>query len=299
MTNVLNVVKINKFFGKTQVLKDVSFKIKKGQILGFVGPNGAGKTTAIKIILGLQNMNSGDVYINEFNIKKDFEKAIARVGAIVENPDLYMYLTGRENLKIIANMYSNISEDRIEELIDLVHLRNRIDDKVSKYSLGMRQRLGIAAALIQKPNLLILDEPTNGLDPEGIKDLRDIMVNLANDKKISVLVSSHNLLELESFCTDICFINEGKIIEVENIKKLKEKDKPTYHIVLDNVKDIEKYLEKKDKVGDNYIRVIRNREEIPDLLNVLLDNGYKVYEVRCEVLSLEDAYLKEVGAFNE
>ena len=299
MGAILNVVNINKSFGKNKVLDNVSIKVKKGQILGFVGPNGAGKTTAIKIILGLQKADSGEIYINDCNIKKDFGKAIEKVGAIVENPDLYMYLTGRENLQLIANMYPNITNERIEELIDQVHLRNRIDDKVSKYSLGMRQRLGIAGALIQKPNLLILDEPTNGLDPEGIKDLRDIMINLAKNEKVAVLVSSHNLSELESFCTDITFIREGKIIDTENIKKLKEKDKPLVSIVLDKVDGIKKFLNKDDEVLENSIRVIRDREDIPRLVSKLVANDYKVYEIRYELLSLEEAYLKEVGDMYE
>ena len=299
MGAILNVVKINKSFGKNKVLDDVSIKVKKGQILGFVGPNGAGKTTAIKIILGLQKADSGEVYINEINIKKDFGKAIEKVGAIVENPDLYMYLTGRQNLKLIANMYSNITDERIEELIDQVHLRSRIDDKVSKYSLGMRQRLGIAGALIQTPNLLILDEPTNGLDPEGIKDLRDIMIELSKKEKIAILVSSHNLTELESFCTDIAFIREGKIIETENIKKLKENDKPLVSIVLDKVDGIKKFLNKNDEILENSIKVIRDREEIPLLISKLVANNYKIYEIRYELLSLEEAYLKEVGGSYE
>ena len=132
-----------------------------------------GKTTTIKLILGLQSITSGKVVINGFNIKKDFTKAISKVGAIVESPDMYMYLSGYENLKLIANLYEGIDKKRIDEVVRLVKLDARIHDKVSKYSLGMRQRLGIAQAILHKPLLLILDEPTNGLDPEGIKEMRD------------------------------------------------------------------------------------------------------------------------------
>ena len=150
--SLLEVKKINKFFGKKHVIKDVSFKIDEGEILGFIGPNGAGKTTTIKIILGLQSLNSGEVLINGYSISKDFEKAILKVGAIVESPDLYMYLSGRKNLEMIGAMYKGVSKERIDEIIKMVGLEKRIDDKVSKYSLGMRQRLGIAAALVHKPN---------------------------------------------------------------------------------------------------------------------------------------------------
>ena len=156
---ILECEKLNKKLGKKQVLKDVSFDIKEGDILGFIGPNGAGKTTTIKLIIGLQKIDSGNVKINGYDITKNFEKAIEKVGTIVENPDLYMYMTGMQNLKLIANLYKNIDQKRIDEVVKLVGLENRINDKVAKYSLGMRQRLGIAQAILHKPNLLVLDEP--------------------------------------------------------------------------------------------------------------------------------------------
>lgn len=295
MKSILNVVNIEKSFGNKKVIDKVSFKIKKGEILGFIGPNGAGKTTCIKLILGLQKLDAGSIYINDYNVKKDFEKAIINVGAIVESPDLYMYLTGRENLKLISNMYNNIKEEYIEELIKFVKLEKEIDDKVSKYSLGMRQRLGIAASLINNPNLLVLDEPTNGLDPEGIKDLRDILKKLAQNKKIGVLVSSHNLNELESFCTDVCLINNGRIVGKYNLNKIREEDIPKYTISLDNTKGIKKYLNSNDEVLDKSIIIYRKEEEIPKLIEELVHNKYKIYEVRKDILTLEDAYLKEMA----
>ena len=292
MDVVLNVRKINKRFGKNKVLNDVSFKIKQGQIMGFIGPNGAGKTTAIKLILGLQSIDSGEVYINNFNVKSNFEKAIEKVGAIVENPDLYLYLTGRQNLEVIARYYGKVDEMLIDDLLETVGLKERADDKVSNYSLGMRQRLGIAASLINSPNLLILDEPTNGLDPSGIKDLRDLIINLAKKKKIAVLISSHNLLELDSFCTHICLINKGEIVKIVNMKELKAGDKSVYNIKLKDTKGIEKYLHEEDRVIDNGIIVNRNEEEIPLFIQKLVENKYKIYEVKRELLSLEEAYLK-------
>lgn len=143
MEIVLEVKNLNKSFGSKRILKDVSFNIKQGEILGFIGPNGAGKTTTIKLLLGLQSIDSGEVRINGYDVKKEFCEAIGNVGAIVESPDLYMYLTGRKNLELIANMYKFVTKERIDEVIKVVGLENRIDDKVSKYSLGMRQRLGI------------------------------------------------------------------------------------------------------------------------------------------------------------
>ena len=218
--SIVKVDKINKKFGKKQILHDVSFEINEGEILGFIGPNGAGKTTTIKLMLGLQSIDSGSVTINGYDLKKDFEKAIKGVGGIIESPDMYMYLSGRQNLKLIANMYKGITKKDIEDLIKLVGLEKRIDDKVSKYSLGMRQRLGIAAALISKPNVLILDEPTNGLDPQGILEIRELIKKLAKENKMAIMISSHNLSELENFITDACIIQNGKIVSNSSIKKL-------------------------------------------------------------------------------
>ena len=165
-----------------------------------------GKTTTIKLILGLQSITSGKVTINGYDIEKEFTKAIRKVGAIIENPDLYMYLTGFENLKLVANMYKEIDRTRIMEVVKLVKLDNRINDKVSKYSLGMRQRLGVAQAILHKPNLLILDEPTNGLDPEGIKDLRELLKDLSQKENMAIFISSHNLAEIETLCNKVCII---------------------------------------------------------------------------------------------
>ena len=166
----------------------------EGDILGFIGPNGAGKTTTIKLILGLQNITSGKVYINGYDIEENFKKAIENVGTIVESPDLYMYMSGYENLKLVANLYKNVDKKRIDEIVKLVGLENRIKDKVSKYSLGMRQRLGIAQAILHRPKLLILDEPTNGLDPEGIKEVKVLLKKLAEQENMAILISSHNFL---------------------------------------------------------------------------------------------------------
>ena len=216
---ILNCQNLYKHFGKKEILKGISFEICSGDILGFIGPNGSGKTTTIKLILGLQSIDNGSVEINGFNVVKNFEKAIEKVGAIVENPDLYMYLSGYDNLKLVANLYKGIDSKRIDEVIKLVGLENRINDKVSKYSLGMRQRLGLAQAILHKPNLLILDEPTNGLDPEGIKDLRELLVKLATTEHMGILISSHNLAELESFCTKVCIIKNGVRSEERRVGK--------------------------------------------------------------------------------
>ena len=174
----LKCIKLEKKVKDKILVQDISFSVNQGEVVGLVGPNGAGKTTIIKLILGLVKITKGNVYINGLDIEKNFVKAIEKVGAIVENPDLYMYLSGYDNLKITANNYKNISKERINEVIKIVGLENRIKDKVSTYSLGMRQRLGIAEAIINNPQLLILDEPTNGLDVEEIIEIRNLIKDL-------------------------------------------------------------------------------------------------------------------------
>lgn len=296
MEKIVEVKNLTKYFGKKKVLDDISFSLGEGQILGFIGPNGAGKTTTIKLILGLQKINSGTVNINGYDIKKDFEDAISRVGAIVESPDLYMYLSGMDNLKLIANMYSSITKERILEVVSLVGLENRINDKVSKYSLGMRQRLGIAASLIHNPNVLILDEPTNGLDPEGIKELRDLLKRLVKKEKVGVLISSHNLAELESFCTDVCLIKGGKIITSMSMEEIKKVDRTNYKIKLDSTDSLDDILHEDDVIlDDRFVKVYVDEEEIPILINKLIKKKKKIYEIKEETLSLEDAFISKTG----
>lgn len=296
METILEVKDICKSFGKKQVLKDVSFSVRPGEILGFVGPNGAGKTTTIKLILGLQSIDSGSVFINGCDIKKDFENAIREVGAIVENPDAYMYLSGYDNLKLSANLYRNVSNDRINEVVELVGLFNRIRDKVSKYSLGMRQRLGIAMSLLHNPKVLILDEPTNGLDPEGIKELRELIKKLARKEQMAILISSHNLAELESFVTDVCFIKNGVVIKNASIDEVKTTgDNPTYIITLDKIEGLKSVLKREFTVQGKSIVIPLKHDEVPEVIETLVKNKYKIFSVVQAQVSLEDAFLKELG----
>jgi len=294
---VLVCENLHKQIGKKEILKGVSLEVNEGDILGFIGPNGAGKTTTIKLILGLQNISSGKVQINGFDIQKNFEKAIEKVGAIVENPDLYMYLSGYDNLKLIANLYKNVDKKRVDEVVKLVGLENRIKDKVSKYSLGMRQRLGVAQAILHKPNLLILDEPTNGLDPEGIKSMRELLVKLAKEAKMAILISSHNLAELESFCNKVCIIKNGIIVETSNIEDVKkEVSEGCYIFEVDNVKQAKVFCgEHCAMIDEHKIRIFIEKENVPDLVKKLAVQNIKIYSVQEDILTLEDAFLKKTG----
>lgn len=294
---VLETKNIWKKMGHHVIVNDVSFDLKEGDILGFIGPNGAGKTTTIKLILGLQTLNGGEVKIAGFDLKTDFVKAISNVGAIIENPDLYMYMSGYENLKIVANLY-NIPQTRILEVAKLVGLEKRIYDKVRKYSLGMRQRLGIAQAIIHKPKLLILDEPMNGLDPEGIKDLKELLKKLANEENMAILISSHLLSELENICNCICIMTEGKIIKKLNINELKEiTEKEDYILEVSKVA-LHRYLYDFEIIDNYHIRINTTKENISNILKTLLLNDVEIYEIRKETTSLEDFFLK-VATKNE
>ena len=294
---VLKCDNINKVIKKKQILNNVSFELNEGEILGFIGPNGAGKTTTIKLILGLQSITSGMVKINGYDVQKDFVHAIERVGAIVENPDFYMYLSGRKNLELVANMYKDVTKERIDEVVKLVGLENRINDKVSKYSLGMRQRLGIAQAIINKPNLLVLDEPTNGLDPEGIKELREFLVKLSKEENMAIFISSHNLAELESFCNKICIIKNGEIIENSSIEELKSEkidEKNIYTVEINDTKLLEKD-EKISIIDGTHFKLIIEKENVPEFIEMLINKNVKIYEIKEERVSLEEAFLKKTG----
>lgn len=295
MEHILNIENVTKSFGNKKILKNVSFSINSGDILAFIGPNGSGKTTTIKLILGLQTIDKGKISINGYDINKNYKKAISKVGAIVENPDSYMYLTGYQNLKLIANLYPNINESKILELLELVGLSDRKDDKVSKYSLGMRQRLGIAKSLINDPNLLILDEPTNGLDPAGIKDLRELLKHLAQ-KGLAILISSHNLSELESFCNKVCMINNGQTSSVELLKNIKSNSKK-YLFEVDSIEGIE----------DKQITFLKNnkfifegdKNQASDMVKKLVKMKKNIYEMKLIEISLEQAFLNKMEVKND
>lgn len=297
---ILRCKNLCKKFGSKQVLDKVSFEIEEGDILAFIGPNGSGKTTTIKCMLGLNTIDSGDVLINGYSIKNDFKNAIGRVGAIVENPDFYMQLSGYDNLKLFKNMYSNVTFDDINRVVSLVGLDKRIKDKVEKYSLGMRQRLGIAQALLHSPNLLILDEPTNGLDPEGIKDLRNLLKKIAKKEKVGIFISSHNLAELDNFCNKACIIQNGVIIESNTIDKIKSSLKQgnvvEYSFEVNDTSRLKDILKENVEVLDkNNFKVASTKVEISKINKKLVEANIEVYEIKRPESSLEDAFLSRTG----
>lgn len=221
MGTVLELKNVTKKLGGRRVVDDLSFTVEAGEIFGFLGPNGAGKTTTIKMIVGLLDIDRGEILVNGKNVRRSFERAMRDIGAIIENPEMYEYLSGKKNLKLYGRMYKRIPKARYAEVIEAVGLSGRIKDKVKKYSLGMRQRLGLAQALLHNPKLLILDEPTNGLDPEGIKELRDTLRDLADNHGVAVLVSSHLLSEMELMCDRFGIIDHGVLSDIRSLADIK------------------------------------------------------------------------------
>jgi ABC-2 type transport system ATP-binding protein len=217
---VLAAENLAKKYGEREVVSDVSFVLHRGEVFGFLGPNGAGKTTTIRMLVGLVKPTRGRVLIEGRDLAEDFEGAMRRVGCIVETPDLYKFLSGRENLEHFARMVGDGAEGRIAELSALVKMEGRLDERVGTYSLGMRQRIGIAQALLADPAILILDEPTNGLDPAGIREMRVLIRHLAQDRGIAVFVSSHLLVEIERICDRVAIVQRGRSLAEGTIADL-------------------------------------------------------------------------------
>lgn len=297
--NILEVKDVKKHLGKREIIKGITFNVKAGEIFGFLGPNGAGKTTTIRMLVGLIHPNSGTIVINGHDIEKEREKALEAVGAVVENPELYTYLSGRENLMQIARI-RKIEKDYVEKIIELVNLKERIDDKVKKYSLGMKQRLGLAAALIAKPKLLILDEPTNGLDPTGIMDFRDIVKKAARETGAAVFISSHILSEVQMVCDTVAFINNGVIKSVESIRGEVVKDN-TENIVLSvrEKEECQEILKKLEIVHDiswesDMIKCTVDKDSVPEVIFKLAEAGIHIEEIYKKHAELEERYMELV-----
>lgn len=275
--------------------------VRQGEIIGLLGPNGSGKTTLIRIIVGLLKQNSGSVAINGFKHDTEFEQAMEAVGAIVENPEFYPYLSGWENLKHFANMHKKITDERLDEVVERVGLTSAIDDKVKTYSLGMRQRLGIAQAILHRPKLLILDEPTNGLDPAGMKDFRDHIKELAEEEGTAVLFATHLLREVEDLCDRVIIIQKGEIKAEVSLNGAGQK---TEKAVIE-VQPAQKALDWLTGNGytaerkDGSIVVDIAKENIPELNRSLVGQGLNVFSIMHYTQSLEDEFIKATTAHQE
>lgn len=300
---VLELKNVSKSFGKRKIIDNISLKVNSGEIFGFLGPNGSGKTTTIKMILRLIDSDDGEIKVNGLDNRKQFEQAMECIGAIVENPDMYKYMSGIDNLKLHARI-RNIDEKRINEVLEMVGLKDRAKDKVGKYSLGMKQRLGLALTLLHNPKVLILDEPTNGLDPAGIKQLRDILKKISHEENVAVFVSSHILTEMQQMCDRVAVLDNGKIVKIEQITNSKEEKIETIELrIKDKTKAIKILKEKFEvdaKVEKNNLLVTIQTERVPEVVKELAIEDVGVKAVIPREHNLEEIFFDATeGGKNE
>ncbi|WP_339273159.1 ABC transporter ATP-binding protein [Paenibacillus sp. FSL W8-0426] len=305
---VLSVQHVKKKIGRKWIIKDVTFDVQPGEIFGFLGPNGAGKTTTIRMLVDLIKPTEGKIMVCGYDVNRDPERALQFVGSIVENPEVYTYLTGWENLEHFARMQPGVDHKRIQEVVDIVRLDQRIHDKVRTYSLGMRQRLGIAQALLGRPRLLILDEPTNGLDPKGIKELRAFIKQLAGEG-MAVFVSSHLLSEIQLLCDRVAIISSGKVLAVGGVNELIEDHSrmAIWHLTpLEAGKNmlleagitlVDRPAEVMDDtiiagLGPNAVVAEMDEDQIPALVDRMVREGIRVEGVQRIQPTLEQLFLK-------
>ncbi|WP_102275849.1 ABC transporter ATP-binding protein [Cytobacillus massiliigabonensis] len=294
LVEIQNVTKTIK--GRT-IIDSLSFNVNKGEVFGFLGPNGAGKTTTIRMIVGLIGMTSGDIKILGHSIKSDFEQAIKHVGGIVENPEMYKFMSGYQNLIHFARMSQGITKEKIAETVEFVGLTDRIHDKVKTYSLGMRQRLGLAQCLLHDPKILILDEPTNGLDPAGIREIRDHVRKLAREKDMAVIVSSHLLSEMEMMCDRIGIIQQGKLIDVQLMTDFVQGTEKMYEIEVEGIENAsrivkEMYPDLRVQLTENGVALPLKKEKVPEVIKSLVNQDIQIYGVKEVTKTLEDRFLE-------
>ena len=294
MTTTIAIDNVGKTINRKEIIKDLSLSINEGEVLGLLGPNGAGKTTLIRMIVGLIDITEGQISVCGHDIEKEHRDALGNIGAIVENPEMYPFFSGQKNLDYFARMHNGVSKEKIAELVDFVNLTDRINDKVKDYSLGMKQRLGIAQALMNDPKVLILDEPTNGLDPAGMQELRRHIRMLAKEKNVTVIVSSHLLSEIELMCDRIAIIKKGELIAVENVR---DEAKQVYHFKVSEPEKAQALLQEQfgitSQLQEDYL-LVELPTELPDvssLVKAFVNNGIAIYSVEPKNHSLEDRFL--------
>ncbi len=293
---LLKIEGVTKKIKNKTIVDNISLTVNNGEIVGFLGPNGAGKTTTIKMIMGLFSITSGKITVCGHDVQTDFENAMRNVGGIIENPDMYKRMTGRENLKYFAEFYGKDATENIESGVEVVKMKDRIDDKVRTYSLGMRQRVGLAQALLHMPPLLILDEPTNGLDPIGIKEMRDMLKGLSKNAGAGVFISSHLLSEMELMCDRIYIIDNGQIIGEKAIGVDTEEmsDVFQYTFVTSNNDAV---LEKFKAMGANCdvlpegVNIVMKNDMIPGIIRELVQEKIEIFAVNREQRSLEQDFI--------
>jgi ABC-2 type transport system ATP-binding protein len=282
-------------FGHQTVVKSLSLQVPEGSIYGFLGPNGAGKTTTIKLLMNLLKTQEGSIHIFDMELQSNRIKILSQIGSLIEQPAIYLHLSGKENLMNRA-LLLQIPEKRVDEMLALVHLTDAAQKKAGQYSLGMKQRLGIALALLPDPKLLILDEPTNGLDPNGIIEIRELLIRLVTQHQKTVFISSHLLAEIERMATHVGIINHGELLFQGSIKDLENLSQPLVQIETANAIDAANFLTRNKyevtEVTDDHLFVpYTTKQQMGDLNALLNKNGYTIYSINKQQKDLEKLFL--------
>lgn len=292
---IVELKHLSKTIGSKKIIDDLQLALYPGQITGFLGPNGAGKTTTIRMMVGLMKPTGGEIVIDGVSLSENFEEALSKVGVIVENPEMYKYMSGYKNLVHFARMHKGVTKARIDEVVRQVGLQQRIHEKVSTYSLGMRQRLGLAQALLHRPKFLILDEPTNGLDPAGIREFRTYLRSIAEKEGVSVFVSSHMLSEIELMCDRIAVIQNGQLID---IREMSEEKSSHYYVEALPIEKTKALLSAEGFIIESYhdgLIINAEKQQIPMLIQQMTEKGIQVFAVQSYRKTLEDQFLEMTG----
>ena len=292
---VVHTEHLTKYFGKLLAIEDLNLDVYKGEVFGFLGPNGAGKSTTMGVMLGLIAPTAGMVELFGLNIQNHLPTILRRIGSVTESTGFYPYLSGKENLYYIARISGAINNNRIEEVLELVELSGRENDKFSNYSLGMKQRLALACALLNDPEFIVLDEPTNGLDPAGMKEIRELIIKLGQDGK-TIFLNSHLLHEVEQVCKRVAIIKKGKVITQGLVKELMNKEKPLQIRVTEPEKAMT-VLNKIDWINsvtreDEIIYIDVRPEKYAEISSSLANENIYLTEMRTKVDTLEDFFLE-------
>jgi len=298
---IIEIQSLTKKFKNFTAVDDLSLTVEKGEIFGFLGPNGAGKSTTIRMMLSLIKQDKGNIFLFDKNLETSDRSIFSKIGALVEKPDFYLYLTAFKNLEIFARLSgTDASRVRILEMLDIVGLKGREFDKVKTYSLGMKQRLGLAQALIHKPELIILDEPTNGLDPQGMKEVKDLLMHLSKTESLTIFLSSHILREVETMATSMAIINKGKTAVQGNVSNLLNQGKTK--LTIETLNGDENYANIKERFGEKVLSINKNNIEmeaefndVPNLIREISNTDLNILSIT-PLRSLEDYFLKITGA---
>ena len=297
MENIIELNKISKSFGAFNAVNELSLEVFKGDVFGFLGPNGAGKSTTMRMILSLIKPSSGSIKIFGLELNSHRNEIMRRIGCIIEKPDFYLYMSAEKNLQLFSKLSDvDVSKNKIHEVLELVGLKGREKDKVKTYSHGMKQRLGIAQTLVHNPELIILDEPTTGLDPQGIIDIREMILRLKNEMNKTIVLSSHILSEIELVANRMVIINTGKQVVQGEVKELLSSQDLILSVEVEDGKVALQKLNgyKKEKFSsqeNNTLKFSLSKNEIPELVNELSKTGIKIYGITYR-RALEEYFLK-------